>query len=96
METHLKCEPSEELKKQLTEAGYTAGFCMAELLEQLPEQIQKDGELGGLEVQKLTSDYDVHYRVVGLIGKKMYPHFSSNSLPDALAMMYLYLKKEGL
>lgn len=75
-----------------------------ELLEQLPVGIEpkddKDEFVWNLTILKMPlipkkpEEWFVSYSALGI--NKEYKYFQSVTLPDALAMMYLYLKKEEL
>lgn len=70
-----------------------AAFTTDELLEELPYRIGGDNFILDLVIHKNSEGFTVGYR--GFPDKKN-TWFKHESLPEALAQMYLWLKKEGL
>ncbi len=73
-----------------------------ELLEELPSCINQNKIVYKLEIYKFIYDFNVGYFEKFSLdnwkkGKvKIFHHLLNNSLPNALAHMWLYLKKEGV
>lgn len=84
-------------------AGMTCGYFIAsptadEILDQLPESIRVSEMDYHIEViRDGDKDWIVNYSFVKHhIGYKVNVSFSANTLADAAARSYIYLKKEGL
>lgn len=88
---------AEEWNPEYTYAAPTTD----ELLEELPYSIIRDGESYFLEVHKYDSYYRVFYRKYEQIhaGEYRFRNLAeptNNSLPEALAAMWLWLNKQDL
>lgn len=68
--------------------------CSDEILEELPEHIPSGHRLVVLKIEK---EYCVAYQaLIPMSGLYTHVEYCNESLPEALAAMWLYLKKEGL
>lgn len=67
---------------------------VTELLEELPDIISTKDNCWGLEIRKIKDNFRVEYYDFRIMeySQKM---IESSSLPDALAEMWIWLKKEG-